>query len=246
MSKKRRRGPSDEERGWNRFEAEAAYAQSIFRFSLKDVDGAISALAHSLKALPTYAPAIMSMGSVEYQRGKRAQGHRLFLSLLNLPDKTPDLCECIDRAGDFLIQEGKYKAGLELYRKASERFPKVAVFRQGIGCCAGHLRRYDEAVAASRAAVALEPKNQKFVNDLGWSLYQAGHAGKALPVLGRAVTMNPKDRLAAENLRICLARVDDDRRRAKKPQVAPVRVRRADRRRESWDTGKSPALPERR
>jgi tetratricopeptide (TPR) repeat protein len=222
----RTRRPSDEKRGWNRFEAEAAYAQSIVLFSLKDVGGALSALERSLKALPTYAPAIMSMGSVECQRGKRGRGRKLFLSLLDLPGRTPHLCECVDQAGDFLIQTGAHKAGLEVYRRAAARFPKVAVFHQGIGCCAGHLGRHEEAIAASRAALALEPQNQKFVNDLGWSLYQAGQVGMALPVLERAVAMDVKDPLAVENLRICRARVDRDRRRTRKPRRASARAAR--------------------
>jgi len=189
--------------GWRQFNAEAAYAESIVRSALGDGEGCIAALEHSLKMLPTYAPAILSMGSVEYQRGRHARGRRLFLSLLDQPARTPDLCEIIDKAGDFLIQRGCYADGLELYRRAAARFPKTAVFHQGIGCCAGHEGHHEEAIAASRAALALEPDNQKFVNDLGWSLYQAGAFGDARAVLERAVAMDPADELAAENLRIC-------------------------------------------
>jgi Flp pilus assembly protein TadD len=185
------------------FNAEAAYADSIFRCALGDIEGSVVALRHSLKMVPTYAPAILSMGSVEYQRGRRARGRRLFLSLFALPEDTTDLFEIIDKAGDFLIQRGAYSDGLELYRQAATRFPKVAVFHQGIGCCAGHEGHHDEAIAASRAALALEPNNQKFVNDLGWSLFQAGVIDEARAVLERAVAMDPSDELATENLRIC-------------------------------------------
>ena len=189
--------------GSRQFNAEAAYAESIVRSALGDGEGCIAALEHSLKMLPTYAPAILSMGSVEYQRGRHARGRRLFLSLLDQPARTPDLCEILDEAGDFLIQRGAYADGLELYRRSAARFPRVAVFHQGLGCCAGHEGLHDEAVAASRAALALEPKNQKFVNDLGWSLYQAGSMDEARAVLKRAVAMDPANELAAENLRIC-------------------------------------------
>lgn len=158
---------------------------------------------HSLRMLPTYAPAVLSMGSVEYQHGRRARGRRLFLSLLNLPDETPDLCEIIDEAGQFLIAIGAYADGLELFRRAVDRFPQVAAYHQGVGCCAGHVGRHDEAIAASRAALALEPENQKLVNDLGWSLYLAGRREEARTVLERAVAMDPTDGLAAANLRAC-------------------------------------------
>jgi len=185
------------------FNAEAAYAQSIFRCALGDIEGSIVALQQSLKMVPTYAPAILSMGSVEYQRGWRARARLLFRSLLALPDETTHLCEIIDKAGDFLIQRRAYADGLELYRQAATRFPKVAVFHQGLGCCAGHEGQHDEAIASSRAALALEPDNQKFVNDLGWSLYQAGVIDEARAILERAVAMDPTDELARENLRIC-------------------------------------------
>jgi hypothetical protein len=36
--------------------------------------------------------------------------------LLSLPDKSGDLWEVIDKAGDFLIQEKMYAEGLEFYQ----------------------------------------------------------------------------------------------------------------------------------
>ena len=101
---------------------------------------------------------------------------------------------------------GAYKDGLALFQGAVERFPAVARLHQGLGCCAGHEGRHDEAVAASERAVQLEPDNQKFVNDLGWSLLEAGRLEEAEKVLAQAVSMDPSGELARENLRICKAR----------------------------------------
>ena len=50
----------------------------------------------------------------------------------------------------------------------------------------------------------MEPDNQKLVNDLEWTLLQAGHILEARKTLERAVSMDPSDRLAQENLRICI------------------------------------------
>ena len=77
------------------------------------------------------------------------------------------------------------------------------MFHQGAGCCAAHLGRLEEAVAASRRALAIEPENQKFVNDLGWSLAQSGALHEARAMLERAVAMDLSDDLARENLRRC-------------------------------------------
>jgi protein O-GlcNAc transferase len=197
------------------FAAEAAYADSIFRSALGDSQGCIEALWRSLEFMPTYAPALLSLGTVEYQLGHRAKGWNLFMKLFSLPDDTEDLLVILDQAGDFLIQLGRYEDGFAFYRRAVSRFPGAAVLHQGLGCCAGHQGLHGEAISASRAALALEPDNQEFVNDLGWSLYQAGSIEEARTALERAVAMDKTDKLARENLRICMSSVEHgDRRRA--------------------------------
>lgn len=189
--------------GWDLFHAEAAYAESIVQTALGQYQAAESALRQALDLQPGYAPALFSLGTVEYQRGRRAEGRKLFQSLLSLPKNTSDLCDIIDEAGSFLIGLGAYKDGLELYRAGAARFPRVAVFHQGVGCCAGHQGLHDEAVAASSRALGLEPSNQKFMNDLGWSLFEAGRLHEAEKALARAVSMDAADELARENLRLC-------------------------------------------
>lgn len=191
-----------------RFLAEGEYAESIFRDALGDMETAIRALENAVEIDPDYAPAIMTMGSVEYQRQRSDRGKELFLSLVSLSeskvdDGESDLVDIIDTAGDFLIQRGNYADGLELYRAASARFPEESKLHQGVGCCAGHEGQHDEAIAASRAALALEPENQKYVNDLGWSLLQAGLLSEAKKLLERAVAMDPSDELARKNLQYC-------------------------------------------
>jgi tetratricopeptide (TPR) repeat protein len=191
-----------------RFAAQGQYAESIFQTSLGDMEASIKALEGVLEIDPDYAPAIMSMGTVEYQRQRRVRGKGLLFSLVSLPASAvdggeSDLADIIDTAGDFLIQAGYYADGLELYRAAAMRFPDHAALHQGVGCCAGHEGRHDEAIAASKAALALDPENQKYVNDLGWSLFEADLLVEARQVLKRAVAMDPSDDLARENLRYC-------------------------------------------
>jgi len=198
---KKEKGKSKKDENWRQFEAEAAYAESILRTALGDSEAAIASLEHALELIPIYAPAILSMGSVEYQRGRTAEGRKLFLSLLALPDSTPELCDIIDEAGSFLIQIGAYADGLELYRQAAARFPEIAVIHQGLGCCAGNEGLYEEAIKASQHAIDLEPENQEFVNDLGWTLILAGELPEAKRTLERAVAMDPEDELTRENLR---------------------------------------------
>ncbi len=196
------------------FHAEAEYAESMLRSALGDGTACVSALRRALEWKPTYAPAILSMGSVEYQRGRRAEGWRLFQSLLSLPQNTPDLREIIDDAGTFLIHTRRYTDGLALYRAAVKEFPDAARLHQGLACCAGHEGFHDEEVAASERALQLEPDSQQLVNDLGWSFFEAGRLEEAERMLDRAVSMDPSDELARENLRICNAQIAKRRGRA--------------------------------
>ena len=189
--------------GERQFYAEAEYADSIFRDARGDREGSIVALKRALDALPTYAPAILSMGSVLYQAGRIAEGWELFQSLLSLPQDTPDICQIINEAGMFLTRFGAYEDGMVLYRAAVKRYPEISVLVQGFGYCAGKAGLHEEAVSANRRAMHLEPENQKLVNDLGWSLLQAGRLLQAREALERAVAMDPSDELAKENLRFC-------------------------------------------
>lgn len=201
--KRSRQGPREREVA-GLFEAEGQYAHSIILTAMGDLKGAIAALTRALEFVPGHAPAIFSLGTVEYQRRNRAAGRRLFHSLLLCPADTRDLYNIIDDAGDFLIGRRAYKDGIELYRAAALRFPDVAVFHQGRGCCSGHAGLHAEAIAASRRALELQPGNAQYVSDLGWSLLQAGRLSEARETLSRAVAMAPKDELAAENLHFCM------------------------------------------
>ena len=189
------------------FAAEAAYAESIFRNALGDSAASIAALLKALTLKPDYAPVLLGMGSVQYQRKRRAEGRRLFVSLLALPEDTEDLAEIIDEAGSFLISIEEYADGLEFYREAARRFSADAVFQQGIGCCAGHEGFIEEALAASRRAVELDPENVAYVSDLGWTLVLAERYQQAEATLQRAARMDPSDERAVANLKYCRARM---------------------------------------
>jgi len=193
----------DASKAWQLFDAEAAYADSIFQMALGNTERSVAAAKRSMEIKPDYPPAVLTMGSIAYQRRRPAEGRRLFLSLLSLSDDECDIRQVIDEAGSFLIQRKKYADGLELFRRAVERFTDRSNLYQGLGCCAAHEGFFDEAVAAYEKGLALEPKRQDLVNDLGWSLYESGRLETAIEVLLRAVSMDSSDELARENLRIC-------------------------------------------
>jgi tetratricopeptide (TPR) repeat protein len=199
---------TEDEPGAQLFMAEAAYAESIVQSALGDLGACIASLEQALELVPTYAPAILALGSIDHQLDDLEQGRRRLFSLLDLADheqaeEAPDLAEILDHAGDFLISRSDYRAGFELYQRAAARFPDTAALHQGLCLCAGKQGHQDIALAAAEAALVLEPDNQALVNDMGWTLYERGEPDRALPFLQRAVELDPQDALAAENLRIC-------------------------------------------
>ena len=134
------------------FAAEAAYAESIFRDALGDAAESVAALEAALTLKPDYAPAILSMGSLQYRRKRRADGKRLFFSLLSLAEETEDLSKIIDEAGGFLIDIEEYADGLELFRQAARRFPNVAEFQEGIGLRCGSRGSYRGGLSSRTAS----------------------------------------------------------------------------------------------
>lgn len=202
-TKAKKADPARQDTDSARFNAEMAYGYSAFCYAMGDVEGSIEAANQALEFLPTFAPAMLTVGVDEYLHGDRAKGLSMLMALVDLPDSEPGLVEILDQAGDVLIGARAYQDGLALYRAAAIRFPDVAVLHQGLGCCAGHVGLHEEAIAASRRALELEPDNQKFVNDLGYTLVEAGKLEEAEELLLRAVAMDPKDGLAAANLDYC-------------------------------------------
>jgi hypothetical protein len=86
----------------------------------------------SLAIDPLHAPSLLTVGSMEYQHGRRGEAMMLFLALVKLPADEPDLIVIIDKAGDFLIDSKDYKNALALYEAAgSARRRRHSLGRRG-------------------------------------------------------------------------------------------------------------------
>lgn len=147
----------------------------------------------SLAIDPDFAPAILAVGSLEYQYGRLEEAMALLLKLTSLPADTDELPEIIDKAGDFLIEKDDYANAEKLYTAAAGAYPEVALFHVGLGYCGSQTGRTEEAVAHHRRAVELEPDNYLHLNDLGYSLLEAGQYDEAEKVLQRAVRLAPPE-----------------------------------------------------
>lgn len=140
-----------------------------------------------------FAPAILTVGSLEYQYGRVDEAMVLLLKLTTLNAELDALPEIIDQAGEFLIDAKDFANAERLYTAAVGAFPQVALYHGGLGYCAGKSGRKEEAVLHARRAVELEPENCRFMNDLGYSLIESRQYEDAERMLQRAMDLAPAD-----------------------------------------------------
>jgi tetratricopeptide (TPR) repeat protein len=142
---------------------------------------------------PLYAPAILTVGSLEYMVGRIEEAMNLFMTLTELSEDEDELNTIIDKAGDFLIDNDDYENALALYAAAEKAYPKDALYLIGSGYCLGKLGRYEDSVEKHRCADSLEPNNYKHLNDFGYSLLEAGRFDEAEQMLKKSISLAPED-----------------------------------------------------
>ena len=163
-----------------------------------DFDSGVVALAID----PLLAPALLTVGSIEYQYKRRDAAMAMFLTLTTLPPDEPDLDELIDKAGCFLLDQNDTLNATRLYRAATEAYPGVCAHWSSLCYCLGKADQLDEAIATARKALSLKENEPCILNDLGWTLVLAGFHDEARTILERAVVFAPPDYdLPRNNLR---------------------------------------------
>ena len=196
--------PAKQRRTAAQWAYDSAHASMLMATALKESDWADPSghdAAAPLAIDPEYAPAILTVGSLEYQYGRVDEAMLLFLKLPTCRADLDALPEIIDQAGDFLIDANDLANAERLYAAAVSDFPRVAIYHAGLGYCAGRNGRKEEAVAHARRAVDMEPENCRLLNDLGYSLIESRQYEEAEKTLRRAVELAPADyRLPAGNL----------------------------------------------
>jgi tetratricopeptide (TPR) repeat protein len=188
--------PAEQRRMAAQWAYDSAHASMLMARALKGSDLADPSwhdAAAPLAIDPEYAPAILTVGSLEYQYGRVDEAMLLFLKLPTCRADLDALPEIIDQAGEFLIDAEDLANAEQLYAAAVSAFPQVALYHTGLGYCAGKNGRKEEAVAHARRAVDLEPENCRLLNDLGYSLIELRQYEEAERTLRRAVELAPAD-----------------------------------------------------
>lgn len=172
---------------------------------------------------PLFAPALLTVGSLEYQHSFVVNAMELFLTITKLPETEEDLVEIIDKAGDFLLECNDYKNALEIYLSAERSYPTQAAHYTGSGYCFAKLGNVEEAIRKGRRAVELEPINYHYLNDLGFSLLEAGHFEEAEIVLKNSISLAPPEyEIARNNLALLYERKKERLSKIKVLKTQPV------------------------
>jgi tetratricopeptide (TPR) repeat protein len=196
LSKKKRRMAADYE--YHAQTASEIFNQALFMHERQSLPKPIDYFV-PLAIDPLFAPAILTVGSLDYLRGYKNEAMGQFLSLTTLSAKEPELAQIIDEAGTFLCDKEDYTIALTLYEAALTAFPKDALFYAGASFCHAKLGKPDAALSLIRKAVDLEPDNHLHLNDLGFTLLVAGDLDEAETYLRRSAELAPAGYEHAKN-----------------------------------------------
>ncbi|MFH0909803.1 MAG: tetratricopeptide repeat protein [bacterium] len=178
---------------------DAGMAQDLFSRAIRctgngdEFDSGFESGVLALAIDPLFAPALLTVGSLEYQYGRVDAAMELFMTLTTLPQTEPELVEVIDKAGCFLLDQKDCPNAERLCRAATEAYPAVVEHWSSLGYCLGKMGKMEEAVATARKALSLNERSPYVLNDLGWTLMLSGLYEEARAVLQRAVALAPSD-----------------------------------------------------
>ena len=137
------------------FNYDASVASDIFQEAMGGLPGAEVSpgkdnpgwgAAIALAIDPACAPAMLTVGSVEYQFGRLEEAMILFLALAALPGNTKELPEIIDEVGDFLLGQQDYTRARALYAEAAWHHETVPLYHNALGYCASKLGEMQAAI----------------------------------------------------------------------------------------------------
>lgn len=102
--------------------------------------------------------------------------------------------------GNFLFKKREYREAVEQYRKAVDLAPQFAPAYNRLGMAQAILGELEEAEKNFRKVIELAPDVDQGYLNLGVLYQMKNEPGKALPLLEKALILNPKSSRAKEHL----------------------------------------------
>ncbi len=100
------------------------------------------------------AVALNYLGVIEERRGRKEQARTLYLRAL---DASPDLVPALLNAGSSFLNQGDFRGAQRYLKRASQLSPRSYEAFNSLGIAEARLGRREEAAAAFRRAMAIDP-----------------------------------------------------------------------------------------
>jgi Flp pilus assembly protein TadD len=182
-----------------------------------DLSGALEYFHRAQALVPFYPVLFVNLGVAEGASGQARLAEQHFKKALHLGPGNPD---CYSYYGRWLLSQSRAREALPLLRKAVEMAPMDAGARGALNQAAAfddqaagspaeivalslrlyREKRYEDAIAACRRALAIRPDYAEAWNNLGAALNQLGRYQEAVSACEQALRYKPDFELARNNL----------------------------------------------
>ncbi|WP_445249862.1 tetratricopeptide repeat protein [Microcoleus sp. OTE_8_concoct_300] len=169
--------------------AEELYNQGVYRYYVRDLEGAIAAFNQALEIDPKFQSAWNGLGNALYSLSRHSEAIAAFEKALEIDPKSQIVWNGL---GVTLEDLGHYSEAIAAFEKALEIDPKFHGAWNGLGATLKDLGRYSEAIAAFEKALEIDPKNDYVWNNLGIALGNLDRYSEAIAAYKQALEINPK------------------------------------------------------
>jgi tetratricopeptide (TPR) repeat protein len=148
---------------------------------------------------PGFAPALLTVGSYEYQCKRRSEGLNLLFQLVRLPPDTHDLIPIIDKAGQFLVNENDIHNASKLFDEALHAMPDSPVLMSAMAWALCKAGKQAEALQWYDKILSITPNDSPALSDYGWTLVELNRFDEAKVILEKAVQFASPDYVQPAN-----------------------------------------------
>jgi Flp pilus assembly protein TadD len=174
------------------------------------VGGCAAALVAACAAAPTRAPdaygARKGLAQELFRRGDRAAAFPIVNGLHHDDPRDP---EVLAMRGVIYREQGLAREAEADFEEALRARSDYAYAHSSLAILCEQQGKTREALDHHRRAAELEPTNQGYLNNLGFSLFAHGRAREALPVLHQALRLDPTNVRIRNNLGFAYAKAGD-------------------------------------
>ncbi len=162
-------------------------------------------LRRALELVPNHLEGLNLLAQVCAQTSRHKEAFSLLeRGIAALATRPADLVLFANALAETYEARRDFRQAKAVYERCLEAVD-AAELHNGLGYCLGKSGDLPGAVRHSEAASKLAPERADFLSDWAWSLIELGRLAEALPLLERAVAMDPANELARGNLDHCRA-----------------------------------------